>query len=299
MTDETIPSYDEAAQVRAFWTALGLPGLIDVHVHFMPDNVMAKVWSYFDRVRERGVADGWPIAYRSSAADRLALLRAFGVRAFPSLVYPHKPGMAVWLNDWAGEFADQHPDCLRTATFYPEPEAASYVSDALSSGARIFKAHVQVGAYDPLDPLLDEVWGQLADAGVPLILHAGSGPEPGPFTGPAPIAEVLRRHPRLVAVVAHMGVPEYAEFLALAESFDRVHLDTTMAFTDFTERFAPYPPSLLPRLADLSDRVLFGSDFPNIPYPYLDQLVALTRLDLGDDWLRAVCHDNAVRLLSL
>ncbi|HXJ26789.1 MAG TPA: amidohydrolase, partial [Streptosporangiaceae bacterium] len=33
----------EAAAVTAFWGGLGLDGLIDVHTHFMPANVMAKV----------------------------------------------------------------------------------------------------------------------------------------------------------------------------------------------------------------------------------------------------------------
>jgi uncharacterized protein len=35
---------DEAAQVRQIWSELGLPGLIDVHTHFMPKSVMDKVW---------------------------------------------------------------------------------------------------------------------------------------------------------------------------------------------------------------------------------------------------------------
>ena len=88
-----------------------------------------------------------------------------------------------------------------------------------------------------------------------------------------------------------------AEFLSLAERFERVHLDTTMVFTDFFDRIgAPYPTGLLPRLADLGDKVLLGSDFPNIPYPYDHQLDALERLGLGDDWLRAVCWGNAVRI---
>jgi predicted TIM-barrel fold metal-dependent hydrolase len=42
------------------------------------------------------------------------------------------------------------------------------------------------------------------------------------------VTELLRRHPRLTAVIAHAGAPEYAEFLELAERFERVHLDTTM-----------------------------------------------------------------------
>jgi predicted TIM-barrel fold metal-dependent hydrolase len=51
-------------------------------------------------------------------------------------------------------------------------------------------------------------------------------------------------------------------------------------------------------LADLGEKVLLGSDFPSIPYPYLHQLEALERLDLGDDWLRRVCWHNSRALLG-
>ena len=137
--------------------------------------------------------------------------------------------------------------------------------------------HVQVGAFHLDDPLLDGVWARLEDSGTPIVVHAGSGPVPNDFTGPAPLERVLARWPRLAVVVAHLGAPEYEEFLTLAERFERVHLDTTMVFTDFFEEMSTYPRSLLPRLADLRDKVLLGSDFPTIPYPYLHQLEALER----------------------
>jgi predicted TIM-barrel fold metal-dependent hydrolase len=54
-----------------------------------------------------------------------------------------------------------------------------------------------------------------------------------------------------------------------------------------------------PRLADLGDRVLLGTDLPNVPYAYAHQLETLAGMGLGDDWLRAVCHDNAARLFDL
>jgi predicted TIM-barrel fold metal-dependent hydrolase len=60
----------------------------------------------------------------------------------------------------------------------------------------------------------------------------------------------------------------------------------------------PFPKDLVPRLGELRDRVVLGSDFPNIPYEYAVQLESLERLELGDDWLRAVCWDNGVRLLG-
>lgn len=289
---------EQAARVVRFWRELGLPGLIDVHTHFMPDRVLAKVWAYFDAAGPL-IGRPWPISYRMPEPDRVKALRAFGVRAFTSLLYPHKPDMAEWLNAFAAEFAAEQPDCLHTATFFPEPAAARYVREAVENGTRIFKAHLQVGGYDPNDPLLDPVWGVVAEAGVPVVTHCGSGPTPGTHTGPEPIARLLRRHPGLSLIIAHMGTPEYGPFLDLAERHPGVRLDTTMAFTDFTEAGAPFPRELLARLRALGDRVLFGSDFPNIPYDYEHALIALARLDLGDDWLRAVCHGNAADLFRL
>jgi predicted TIM-barrel fold metal-dependent hydrolase len=290
---------EEAGEVRRFWGGLGLPGLIDVHTHFMPERVLHKVWGYFDTNGPLIGGLKWPITYRKQEAERTALLREFGVRAFTAMLYPHKPGMARWLNGWAADFARRTPDCLHTATLYPEPDVETYVREALEAGARVFKAHVQVGAYDPADEGLQQAWGLLAEARIPVVMHCGSGPVPGKHTGPEPIARVLARHPKLRLIVAHMGMPEYEEFLDLAERYDQVRLDTTMTFTDFTEDFMPFPHRALPRLAALGDRVLLGSDFPNIPYPYLHQLHALERLGLGQEWLRAVCHGNAANLFGL
>ena len=285
--------------VCEIWRSLGLPGLVDVHTHFMPKNVMDKVWRYFDDVGPL-VGRPWPITYRTEEQHRLATLRGFGVRAFTSLVYAHKPGMAAWLNQWAAQFAADTPDCLSTATFYPEAGAPDYVRAAIAGGARVFKAHVQVGDYHPADPLLDEVWGTIAEAGTPVIIHCGSGPAPGRFTGPGPVREVLQRHPTLRLVVAHMGMPEYAEFLDLCEQYDGVRLDTTMAFTPFVEEVMPFPSDQYRRLPALADRILFGSDFPNIPYPYADAIGVLADIDgVDDDWLRAVLYRNAAELFGL
>ena len=288
LTDAGVPGWTER---------LGLPGLYDVHVHFLPRNIMDKVWAQFDTAGPL-IGRPWPISYRGTDEERVAQLRALGVRRFSALPYAHRPGIAGYLNDWARSFAGSVPECLHSATFYPEPEAADYVAAGIEEGVEIFKVHVQVGDFDVRDPYLDKVWGQLADAGTPVVVHAGSGPVPNSNTGPGPVRDVLRRHPRLTAVIAHMGAPEYVEFLELAEEFDRVHLDTTMAFTDFFEEMAAFPEDLLPRLRDLGGKVLLGSDFPNIPYPYAHQIESLDRLGMGEDWLRRVCWENATALIG-
>ncbi len=289
----------EAQSVRRIWQSLGLPGIIDVHTHFMPKSVMDKVWQYFD-AQGPLIGREWPITYRADEAQRVRTLRDFGVSAFTSLVYPHKPEMAAWLNQWSAQFAAATPDCLATATFFPEPDAADYVFAAIASGTRVFKAHIQVGGYDPNDPLLDNVWGSIEDAGIPVVIHCGSGPVPGTHTGIAPVQRLLSRYPRLPLTIAHLGMPEYGEFLALTDRYDELRLDTTMAFTRFCEETMPFPRELLPRLRDAGDRILFGSDFPNIPYGYSEALSSITELDgVDDEWARGVLFDNAAQLFGL
>jgi hypothetical protein len=290
------PADDE--DVPRYWRELGLPGLVDVHVHFLPERVQAKVWQYFEAAGTHYGAD-WPVAYALPEDERLAILERLGVRAFPTLPYPHKPGMAAWLNQWSAEFAAAHPRVLRSATFYPEPGAPDYVADALDAGVRVFKVHVQVGAFDPRDRLLDDVWARLEETGTPVVIHCGSGPLRGEHTGPAPMTGLLERYPRLQLVIAHLGMPEYRQFLDLAERYERVHLDTTMFATDFTERLMPFDPADRPRLSGLRDKILLGSDFPSIPYPYAHQLQALHRLGLGEEWLRAVLWHNGARLFRI
>jgi predicted TIM-barrel fold metal-dependent hydrolase len=163
----------------------------------------------------------------------------------------------------------------------------------------VFKVHVQVGRFDPRDPLLDRVWAQLEEAGTPVVIHCGSGPLAGQHTGPAPMTGLLERFPRLRLVIAHLGMPEYGAFLGLAERYERVHLDTTMFATDFTQGLMPFDRALLPRLGALRDKVVLGSDFPAIPYPYAHQLAALHRLGRGEEWLRAVLWHNGARLFGV
>ena len=296
MTDRSALDLEaDVAPVRAFWESLGLPGLFDVHVHFLPPNIQRAVYAVFDAAGPK-IGRDWPIRYRRSHEERVGLLRSMGVRRFSTLPYAHKPGVATYLNGWSRDFAAEVPEVLWSGTFYPEDGAAAYVADLVSDGVEVFKLHLQVGEFHLDDPLLDDVWGVLEDAGTPVVVHAGSGPVGNDFTGPGSMARLLARFPRLAIVVAHMGAPEVERFLELAERHDRVMLDTTMVFSDFFG--VDYPDALLPRLVDSQHKILLGSDFPTIPYPYVTQLEGLARLDLGDDWLRAVCWENGARLFG-
>jgi Predicted metal-dependent hydrolase of the TIM-barrel fold len=296
-----LPLDDE--DLPRFLSDLGLPGIVDVHVHFLPERVMAKVWAYFDEAQTH-YGRPWPVHYRMSEPDRVARLGKLGVSAFAPLVYPHKPGMGRWLTEWVTDFAASTPDAVPTATLFPEPDVADYLGAALDAGARAVKVHVQVGRFDPRDPLLRPAWGLLADAGVPAVVHCGHGPIPGQHTGLDVFAEVLAEHPRLPVVLAHAGMPDFAAALDLVHRHEHVYIDTTMVGTPFSLELAPLPGDWPARLVDVADRVVFGSDFPNIPYTYVEQVRAVAGWAaadprLGPGFLRSVLHDAPARLLSI
>ena len=290
--------HEERVYLESVLHRLDIPGLFDVHTHFLPPRVMAKVRAVFDSGGPL-IGRAWPLNYRDSDEILVETLESFGVRRFSALAYAHKPGMAEFLNDWSAGFADRTPGALRCGTFYPEPGSGAYVRDRIAAGVQLFKVHVQVGGFWVTDPLLDDAWGVLAAAGTPIVLHAGSGPVATEFTGPGPVEAVLQRHPDLALVIAHMGAPEYEEFLSMAERYPNVRLDTTMAFTDFfNEMGGVFPPDLMSRLEAVGNKVLLGSDFPNIPYAYAHQIEALERLNLGDEWLRKVLWHNAATVFE-
>ena len=285
-----LPAGDD--DVPRFLADLGLPGIVDVHVHFLPGRVMDKVWAYFDDA-ETHYGRAWPIHYRTPEADRVAALAKLGVQAFAPLVYPHKPGMGRWLTEWVTEFAARTPAAVPTATLFPEPDVADYLGAAVEAGARAVKVHVQVGGFDPRDPLLRPAWGLLADAGVPSIVHCGHGPIPGSHTGLDVFGEVLAEHPRLPVVLAHAGMPDFDGALELVRRHDNVYIDTTMVGTPYSLEMAPLPGDWAAQLVDVPG-----------PYAYVEQVRAVAGWAAADDrlgegFLRSVLHDAPARLLGL
>jgi uncharacterized protein len=287
MTDDEVPG---------FLAALGIPGIVDAHVHFLPDKVQDAVWRWFD-----GLTPPWPVTYRMSAADRLATLASVGVRHHTALAYAHRPGMLAFLNEHTLGLAAAAPAVIPTFTIFPEPGVAAETARCLAAGGRAVKVHLQVGGFDATDPLLDEAWRLLADAGTPIILHGGAvadGSGNEQWCGPLPVRRLLDRFPELRLVIAHLGAPDYDAFVGIAEEHAGVWLDTAMVFTD-PPYLGPTPLHLAERVGAIGDRIVFGSDFPTIPHAFAAQVSGLASLGLGDEWLRKVLWGNGVRLFAL
>lgn len=287
MTDDEVPAYLDG---------LGLPGIVDAHVHFLPDRVQEAVWRWFD-----GLTPPWPVTYRLPAGERLATLSALGVRHHTALAYAHRPGMLQFLNDHTLGLATGAAGVIPTFTIFPEEGVAAEVGRCLDLGGRCVKVHLQVGAFDPVDPLLEGAWALLQDAGTPVVIHAGAvadGSGNEEWCGPEPVRRLLGRYPELRLVIAHMGAPDFATFLDLGDAHPGVWFDTAMVFTD-PPYLSDYPDELLTRVGAMGDRIVFGSDFPTIPHAFAAQVAGLDRLGFGDAWMRRVLWENGSRLFGL
>ncbi len=274
----------------------GLGPIADAHVHLFPPGVFEAIWRWFDRY-------AWNIRYRLHAEQVLEFLRARGVRRMVGLCYSHKPGLAPVLNRFMAELGAAHPELLPLGTVLPgEPDAEAIVREALGPlRLRGLKIHCHVQRIAPDDPRLDPVYALAAAAGRPVVIHAGREPSFAAYgvdvralCGADQIDRLLRRHPKLELVVPHLGVDEYPEYAALLDRHERLWLDTTMAIAGYFPGMAP-PPELFPGRAR---RLLYGTDFPNIPYAWDRELRQIALAKLSAEERRALLWDNALALFD-
>ena len=98
-----------------------------------------------------------------------------------------------------------------------------------------------------------------------------------------------------------MGAFQSAEFLALLPRYPHLYVDTTMAMSPYATRYVGADPAAVSD-ADLlryQDRILFGSDFPLIPYDYDEERRWAWERALGHDVRRKIFHDNVRTFLSV
>lgn len=266
--------------------------VFDAHVHVFPPGFFEAIWRWFDR-------HAWGIRYRLHAEDVVTFLRARGVRRFTGLHYAHKPDVARLLNRFASDLGRVHPELVPLATVYPgEPDAAAILDEAFGPlGLRGVKLHCHVQRMGADDPRLDVVYAKAEDAGLPVVIHAGRQPASPAYgldtralCAASQVGRVLERHPRLTLVVPHLGIDELEEYAALLDVHEHLWLDTTMAI-------GAYFPIEVPRaiFPGRARRLLYGTDFPNIPYAWDRELkVLLGTVPEADR--AAILWDNAQRL---
>jgi len=268
---------------------------IDVHVHLHPEPLARAITEVFAR-------DGWRPLHGWEPAEVADSLAAHGVERFCFFSYAHKPGIARSLNAWIARTARRLPAGIPLGTVHAgDADLLAVADEALDAGLAGFKFHLSVQRFRADDPRLMPFYERVAERERFLIVHAGTMPYRDRFTGLAGFRAVMTRFPSLRVIVAHLGAFDTEGFLAMTDEFPNLHLDTTMALTPVA---APYlggnahdiPTELLVRY---QDRIMLGSDFPLIPYPYEEERSFVARRALPDAVARKILRDNAARFLGL
>lgn len=289
-------SPDQQVSAEAGATAFG--PAIDAHTHLFPERLSAAIR------RSLSAETDWEFSHPTGRTEIENALRSAGVAAYVALPYAHEAGLARELNAWLGEQADSSDMLLPFATVHPDDEdVAAVVREAFEAGARGLKIHCPVQECRPADPRLEPALEVAATYDRPITLHAGTAPmfEGSPYVGAAAFAELVRSYPELRVCCAHMGTYEVEEFLDLARDHDGVYLDTTFAMSTSAEETMGFDPSTIAdeTFVELSASIMYGSDFPNIPYPYRNERAGLLARDLPRETMRDIFARTAVDYLGL
>jgi len=276
--------------------------LIDFHTHFFPNKLMDALWRWFE-------THAWPIQYKMYADEAVTTLKNEGVTRAVSLHYPHQPGMADSLNEWAHRLEKNYPEfIIPFGSLHPDD---SHKEEILKTcfekyGFKGLKFHCHVQRMAPDDPRMEPVYEICQAVGRIVLIHCGTGPhfkdrpargygyDVTAITGIRRFEKVIGKYPRLKWVVPHLGFEEMEQFVKLLDEFPNLYLDTTMALSRF------FPQEVKREwIANHEDRLLFGTDFPNIPYEWDREKKELLKLNLGKVVERKILFENAVSLLNI
>lgn len=266
--------------------------IVDAHVHLHPDKLANAIRRWFDD-------HAWNIRHRETASECVRALTAHGVDRMVALPYVHKPGLARALNGFTRGLVSEHPQVIPCCTVFPGEEGdEAIVDEALSDGFRGVKIHSHVMRIAPDDPRLDFVWRASARHQKPVVIHCG--PEPAlegygvdvrAVSGADKLRRALDRHPDAIVIVPHLGFDDTEKFEAMLATHPNLYLDTTMAIAGY---FPKQPDIEI--LRRHPGRILYGTDFPNLPYEWDRELVALRKLGLPKDDEEKILAKNALRL---
>jgi len=272
---------------------MSAPVIVDSHVHLMPDRLARAIRKFFDQ------HIGDQLVYESDAGHVLDRHADDGVAAVWNLPYAHKPDMSEQLNAGMAEvterFAGHAVKLITGCTAHPGDESpGDTIRRAFDvHGARVVKLHCSVGGFAADDTALDSIYSAAGDLSMPVVVHVGHD-----VTGHthehemATIANAAARHGDTTIIVAHCGHSGFAETLRLMDELPNLWADLTPVVFE-------RPGLNADQVAQYGNRLLLGSDAPNVGMTLDSHLDWLTDLGLEEATRDAVMGQNANRLVPI
>ena len=273
-------------------------GVIDFHTHpYRPQDLAPGTREWAAGVSPAIREHGDRLLEPAYAAD---LLRAQGVER--AVVLPeHCPATsgnvrteAVLAHcaaapDFYVPFACVDPNTDR----HPERLLRAYAGMGPIRGLKLYPSYQ---FFHPNERRIYPIYEVCVELGIPLLLHIGSSVLPNTrleYCDPIHLVDVAVDFPELQIVMAHGGRGFWYDRCAfLAAHHANVHIDVTgLVPSRLLEHF--------PRMTELADKFIFGSDWPAMPKSVAANVSAIEALGLPADALDRILRRNASRLLRL
>jgi len=288
-----MPSFDDP---EGSMVPDGLPPVIDAHVHIFPRSILSAIRKWFDE-------NAWHIRYQMTSSEIFEFLLSHGIKHIIALQYAHKPGIARQLNKYMSEKCREYENRVTgMATVFPGEENAEIIlQEAFDSGLGGLKLHAHVQCFDMNSEHMNRLYECCRINRKPIVMHIGREPkstaygcDPYQLCSAEKLELILKYFPDIKICVPHLGFDEISAYRKLIEKYDNLWLDTTMVITDY------FPIEGKITLNDYrSDRIMYGSDFPNIPYAWDRELKELNAADISRESLEKISYKNAADFFSI
>ena len=271
--------------------------LIDFHTHIFPEQIAQRsidaLCAGIRRERGADYGAGQPLTCRPATLDGLlAHMDRSGVDRSICLPIATKPSQTGSINRYAETVRSER--ALSFGTLHPADPNAEYILDDLAErGFRGIKLHLQFQHYDFDSPEVIRILKKAEALGMLTVFHAGAdiGLPPPVYTTPEKISHVLTEVSGRLLIAAHLGGWDMWDEVERRLVGTPVTLDTA-----FIRQFISKEQCRRIIRSHGADRIVFGSDSPwEDP---ADTLAFLRSLDLTEEEMRLITHENALRLLG-
>jgi predicted TIM-barrel fold metal-dependent hydrolase len=277
--------------------------IFDCHIHIQP-------WEQLKPAARFTMTSGHSDLARVERARRdpkelLSLMDDEGIEraALINYVAPEVMGFTEETNDWVCAFVKGSEDRLiAVGSIHPRRtrDARSDVARLFESGVRMLKIHpphqvFAANAYRDGDEALGQIYAAAQEHGRPVMIHTGTSIFPGArnrYADPMAADDVAVDFPRLPLILAHAGRPL---FMPTAVFLARRHKNVSLDLSGIPpKKLLEY----LPRLEDLSEKCLWGTDWPSPGVTSMKKNVEeFLALPLSDAAKERILWSNAAGLI--
>jgi predicted TIM-barrel fold metal-dependent hydrolase len=276
--------------------------IIDIHIHIQPLEMFDP---HARELIQRGRRDYDDVVkYTSSPAEFLKFLDSADIERAGLINYvsPDVIGFPPEVNDWIARYCSADPRrLLAFGSVHPKyvADAGAEVDRLKKIGIRGLKVHPAHQLFAPnayregLGPLR-AIYERAHAVGLPVMIHTGTSIFRGArnlYAQPIFADDVGIDFPDLVVILAHGGRPLWMEeAFFLVRRHKRMYMDVS-----------GIPPQKLmeyfPRLEEIADKVLWGTDWPGPGVPAIRGNIETFRaLPLSPSTQQKILYDNAARL---